>query len=196
MRGWPEPGWMSVFWLHRLPKTPLRNWRDLVKGYSGNITTAPTRAARETTIDGSEFVRVKKPFIRFEGDWSFPSPTKVLERKEHTSFLTWRRPYVECLQALQGFRGGHTLTRRTLGPYRNFLSGCRSLPCYSRPPRDGCYLCCSRLLPGCSFLFLSHKFLFLCCSCLPPGCNRGLLTCCSSSLRAHYHPGQCSVPSG
>lgn len=70
------------------PGSELHHLRERVKQkqqYSKRYTDA-RRAARGTTVEVGDFVRVKKPKMAFKGDLEFSGPRKVISKKGPSSF--------------------------------------------------------------------------------------------------------------
>ncbi|KAH7959783.1 hypothetical protein HPB49_013833 [Dermacentor silvarum] len=150
-----------------LARLRRRVWRQQ---QSSKHYTVKGGAAKKTKIAVGDFVRIKKPSVRFKGDCSFSSPTKVIERRGPASFR---------------LKDGRTWNASNLSrvPGRGT---CEPVPCCSLPRRSrGLLAYCS--LPRCSLL---------CYSRLSPRGRRGLLAYCSSSQRASRHRRQCDVQSG
>lgn len=70
------------------PPLELRRLRDRVKQKQQDSKryTDDRRAARETTVNVGDFVRVKKSTSRFKGDREFSRPREVISKKGPSSF--------------------------------------------------------------------------------------------------------------
>nr|XP_037291234.1 uncharacterized protein K02A2.6-like [Rhipicephalus microplus] len=158
------------------------------------------KAAKQPKIAVGDFVRIKKPTVRFKGIAPFPRqlrcwgggdlPLSDLQTAAHgtpPSFPGF----------LRGARFNHTNVRSYLR--HSFRFKCRSLPCRCRllPGRSRRLLAYSSLLYR-SRLLLIRSCLYRslpCCSRLFLGRNRGLLAY-YRAIQAHYHLWPCSIPIG